>query len=208
LSFEDIPAGYSLTSCHGLYQQGTAVVATQVASASAAATPGRAALGWRVLQPASTALTVQRTRDGSGWIDLATVLADGDGHVEYVDTNVQTGVRYGYRLRWSDTRTGMQTGGEVWAEIPSGYRFAMHRVSPNPSHGNVAIDFEIAEPGSVRVELIDVAGRCVASRVLTSLAAGTHMVPITPTEALPPGVYMARIRAGAHVAQSRVILIR
>jgi hypothetical protein len=102
----------------------------------------------------------------------------------------------------------MQTGGEVWAEIPSGYRFAMHRVSPNPSHGNVAIDFEIAEPGSVRVELIDVAGRCVASRVLTSLAAGTHMVPITPTEALPPGVYMARIRAGAHVAQSRVILIR
>jgi hypothetical protein len=208
LHFLDIPAGHSIVSCYGFSQQGTAVVGTQVASASAAATPGRAELSWRVLQPASTALTVQRTHDGSGWIDLATALADGDGHVEYVDTSVQTGVRYGYRLRWSDTSTGMQTGGEVWAEIPAGYRFAMHRVSPNPSHGDVAINFEIAEPGAVRVELIDVAGRCVASRVLMSLAAGTHTVPITPTEALPPGVYMARIRAGAHIAQSRVIVIR
>lgn len=59
-----------------------------------------------------------------------------------------------------------------------------------------------------RLDVIDVAGRVVATRSLESLAAGPHEIELAGTNVLTPGIYFVRLRQGSQVAHARAAILR
>ena len=85
-------------------------------------------------------------------------------------------------------------------------------VAPNPTRGGTMIDFALAKPGEVALDLLDPSGRRVAS-LSGSFAAGRQQLAWDGrSEAgvpLPAGLYFVRMRvAGRDVGTRRVTLLR
>ena len=78
---------------------------------------------------------------------------------------------------------------------------------PNPAYRATAIRFALSRPEKVTLQVFDLAGREV--RVLVAgerLEAGNHERHLDTT-ALPPGVYLYRLRAGAQQQTQRLLVI-
>ena len=73
-----------------------------------------------------------------------------------------------------------------------------------PAGEESALEFSLAEPANVRMELFDVAGRLVASADEGTRPAGRHEIHWSPAAAR--GVYFLRVRAGEQVVSRRVFL--
>jgi len=84
--------------------------------------------------------------------------------------------------------------------------------SPNPSRGAVEIAFTLAAPGRVRLEILDVAGRRVATLADGGREAGRHALRWSGAgeDGAPaaPGVYFARLAAGKRTAAVRLVRVR
>jgi flagellar hook assembly protein FlgD len=80
---------------------------------------------------------------------------------------------------------------------------------PNPFASSTTIQFNLAEPGAVRLEIYDVIGRKVATLVDGSLSAGTHAVSWDGSS-VPNGIYFYTLtRAGAHTrAPGAMVVVR
>jgi hypothetical protein len=59
-----------------------------------------------------------------------------------------------------------------------------------------------------RLDVIDLAGRRVASRDLAGLGPGRHVVPLDETASLAPGVYTLRLASGGTVRMARLCVVR
>jgi hypothetical protein len=81
-------------------------------------------------------------------------------------------------------------------------------VLPNPMRGStLQLGFTLSRAGDVRLEVLDLAGRRVATHEVSGLEAGTHRVTLSPHRTLPPGVYRARlVQVGRSVSRSVVVL--
>ena len=77
------------------------------------------------------------------------------------------------------------------------------RAVPNPAFGPAAIEFTLGEDASVVLTVFDTAGRMVKAPQHRALAAGPQRIAL-PGD-LPPGIYFARIEAGARSQQGRFI---
>jgi hypothetical protein len=110
-----------------------------------------------------------------------------------IGARYQSGGLYVWRLN-VPTGTGPTAGAE----------FAL-TATPNPSSGSPRFTFELPEAADVRLALFDVLGREVAVVVDGARGAGTHHV--APGEALPPGVYVARLATGSQGASLRVTVV-
>jgi hypothetical protein len=179
---------------------------TLASLASASAVPGRVSLTWYV--ETSTSVGVYRTEDGALWTSLGRYTPDADGFVNVEDTDVQSGVRYGYRL-------GVLSGGhevpagQTWIEVPISAAFALGRVFPNPAAEGFSVTFSLASKAPATLDVIDLGGRRVASRNLGSLGAGQHTISLSrETARLPIGVYMVRLTQGSNVAKTKVSVLR
>ena len=114
---------------------------------------------------------------------------------------------------WLDWRAN--PGGDLWGEVVSelgtvsvptllvsGSSLAI--TSANPSRGRVHGEFALGAPGHVRLEVHDVAGRCVARLADGEEEAGRHPFEwdarVTSGTAAPPGVYFVSLRtaSGTH----------
>jgi hypothetical protein len=114
------------------------------------------------------------------------------------------------------------TGGATWIPSPQtgvetddGNDQALTRiefVAPNPMHGSTSISWRHAGAGSVRLEVLDVAGRCVARLEDGARAIGpvvTHWDGQDDAgKPLPSGVYVLRLTQGALVDSRPVVLVR
>jgi flagellar hook assembly protein FlgD len=74
------------------------------------------------------------------------------------------------------------------------------------------IRFEMARPGLARLEVFDVAGRCVRTLLHKHRAAGMHELSWTGEDesgrSLAPGIYLMRLVAHGHHDEHRVVKIR
>jgi catechol 2,3-dioxygenase-like lactoylglutathione lyase family enzyme len=90
----------------------------------------------------------------------------------------------------------------------SALRLAVPR--PNPSRGAVAFEFDLPEPGSATLDVLDAAGRRVARLVHDSQPAGRRVVEWRGTEAhglpAPAGLYWAVLSAAGETRVRRVVL--
>jgi ELWxxDGT repeat protein len=78
---------------------------------------------------------------------------------------------------------------------------------PNPAQDHATISFEIAEAGTVRVEVFDVLGRRVALLADGPVAAGEHSLT-WKAGTLPSGLYLVRLTSGDTAETQRLTLAR
>jgi hypothetical protein len=90
--------------------------------------------------------------------------------------------------------------------VPAGFRLL--GAYPNPSRGTASLEFELSAPDRVHVTVYDVLGREVARADAGERGSG-HGTAVLPTEGLPAGLYLYRIRletTGA-TASGRLVLV-
>jgi hypothetical protein len=76
-----------------------------------------------------------------------------------------------------------------------------------PVRGSARLRFELARPELVEIATYDVRGRIVGARVHETMPAGMHSVSLS-LDGLPPGVYAARLVAGARHEAVRLVHVR
>lgn len=83
---------------------------------------------------------------------------------------------------------------------------------PNPTSGQTAIEFRVAEPGPVTIEVFDITGRRVATLLDRQMAPGTYKVSWDGRSAsgqrLASGVYLYRMKARDFTATRRMTLVK
>jgi hypothetical protein len=92
----------------------------------------------------------------------------------------------------------------VPAEVP--LAFALESVRPNPSCGGaLTVHFSLPARSPATIELLDVAGRRIASR---EVGAGQHTLDLGEGQHLSPGLYLVRLTQGANARATRVAVLR
>jgi hypothetical protein len=85
--------------------------------------------------------------------------------------------------------------------------FALHPNFPNPFNPQTTIRFDIAQATPVRLRVFNAMGQQVATLAEGTYAPGTHEVTFDAS-ALPSGVYVYRIEAGAFQAMRTMVLLK
>jgi hypothetical protein len=141
---------------------------------------------------------------GADWSEVAILLPDGSGNLDYVDLDVVSGHRYGYRLRYLEEARVAYTA-ETWVDVP--WSLLMLRgARPNPAGPNFSIDLSLDDPpGAATLEIFDLQGRRKWRRDVSSLGPGDHLLAIHSL--LAPGIYLARLTglSGARVTPFIVV---
>ncbi len=88
-------------------------------------------------------------------------------------------------LYWPDTVLTIQNGNSI-EDVVSEKGFALLQNNPNPFDGTTYATLQVAEAGSVSVEITDMAGRSIGVTNTLSLQSGTHQLRVTLATA---GVY-------------------
>lgn len=199
----------SRSSYRGVYAQSLLTdgpVAAQLALVSASASDHGVALRWYAAEGAGLSATIERSENGAGFQFLAAITADGTGNLEYEDTAVTPGTRYGYRLRWREGAE-LRTSAETWIEVPRGLALALDAPSPNPSAGAVTLSITLPDARGATLGVFDLAGRRVASRDLAALGAGRHVVPLREAARLAPGLYVVELSQAGATRRTRLVRI-
>jgi len=135
----------------------------------------------------------------------------GAGPWVFVDTDVEPGATYAYRL------VGHVAGGEtlvagpvlVTIETPRRSELA---VWPNPVRDEASLRFDLPRAGRVRLRIFDVAGRQVREVVHRDATAGRFTVRwdgrSDDGRPVAAGVYVAQLESGAATVARRVVVSR
>ena len=92
---------------------------------------------------------------------------------------------------------------------PVGTASAIQRVYPQPSRaGKLTVQFVLGAAGPARLELLDVAGRLVATRDVRTLGTGIHVVDLAQGTHLNPGVYMVRFATANRQVTTRAVVLQ
>ncbi|TVQ78548.1 MAG: T9SS C-terminal target domain-containing protein [Flavobacteriales bacterium] len=97
----------------------------------------------------------------------------------------------------------------VWAENISVEKFKSQNrlmIYPNPSNGNFKFEMELSQAGNIKVEVLDLSGKLIHSRLFNNLPSGIFSQSIH-TE-WPSGVYVLRISSPDGVYQRRISIVR
>jgi hypothetical protein len=167
--------------------------------------PWGVTLEWHAPPAVTFSGTVERRGERSAWVTLGAVAQAASGLVRFRDASASPGVRYAYRVRWS-VGPSSSTTEPVWLDVPA-LRFALERI-PNPTSQGLTVAFSLPDAASARMEVLDVAGRRVASRSVGEMGAGDHVVQLAAPGALAPGMYVIRLTRGADTRVARVSIIR
>ena len=103
---------------------------------------------------------------------------------------------------WEDVAQGPAPAGG--RSIPAADGVVLGAPYLNPCRGAAAIVFTLPEAADVRLELLDAAGRSVATLAHGAYDGGEHVVALRGLEL--PGVYFCRLTAGSAVrGQKRLV---
>lgn len=98
------------------------------------------------------------------------------------------------------------------ATLPPPALRARLAAQPNPFNPQVSLRFALAEAGRVRLEILSVAGRRLRVLAEGGLAAGEQAITWdgrdAAGQALPSGVYLARLAAPGRLEQAKLVLLR
>jgi hypothetical protein len=170
---------------------------------SAEVKAGRVELAW--LAKGLDRATVYRAGANGDWKSLADVSADGTGRMTYADRDLIPNARYGYRLGFRQGGSEL-SGPETWIQAP-GLSLALGGAIPNPSRtGVVAIGLVLPADDTASFEVIDLAGRRVASQRL--VGAGSHTIEIGRESPLASGVYVVRLSQQGRSVRTKINVLR
>jgi hypothetical protein len=177
----------------------------EVALTGVEASPGRVILDWYAGAASGFSAAVERRGSATDFAAIGRAQADGSGDVRYEDATVTSGTRYAYRLSWLEGGI-LRTTPETWVDVPLAATFALHGARPNPSVRGVFISLSLPDGAPADLELVDVAGRRLATRTVSG--AGEHLVDLSQGLALEPGVYLVRLTRSGRSLTTRVTIVR
>ena len=190
-----------------LYNAGSLPTPVQTSLVRADAFLDRIELEWETNAGPGSATTVERSDAPGAWREVGTATVGAAQRVAFVDHDVASGARYGYRLGHDDG--GRQVfAGEVWVDVPGSRPLALRGSDSNPSGGHVIVTFTLPLAQTASLELMDLSGRRVASREVGSLGVGEHRVDMTPERPLIAGVYWLRLTQGNERRIAKVAILR
>jgi hypothetical protein len=104
------------------------------------------------------------------------------------------------------------SGVETVSGVPVASRPSIRKAFPNPFNPNTTIEFSVPKPGPVRVGIVDVRGRHVATLVNQTMSSGVYRVrwagQTTDGANVASGVYYAQIQSGGASGSGRLVLIK
>jgi hypothetical protein len=118
---------------------------------------------------------------------------------------------YWYRLMVDGDGAPLVVGSPYLVRTGARLRFALLQVAPNPAAGPVRIEFGVARPAPIEIDLFDVLGRKIASIARGEWPAGTHVIEWHGLEhktAAPAGWYLLRYRYPGGQDTRRLLLAR
>lgn len=189
---------------------GGAVTATDVAATEALYVDGCAQVTWYASDASGVPFTVERQQDGSGWVPLGTVLADGTGRVFRRDCEVVPRASYEYRLEWSNSGV-LQHTLPILVRIGVPLALTLAPPAPNPSADSATFQYTLAVSGPVRISVYDLAGRRVAHPLEATQTAGTHRMTWNVRDdrgrPLTAGCYMLRLETEDGTRVRRLVVM-
>lgn len=79
-------------------------------------------------------------------------------------------------------------------------------VFPNPSNGKTNFQYQLEQPGKVKVQIMDLQGRVLSETISGFQPIGTHQVVFDGSKQAA-GTYLYRIQSGSQVAQGQVVIL-
>jgi hypothetical protein len=187
-------------------------------SFTATARGGRVLVAWRTSREENHAgYNLYRQEDsgeGADYVKLNKALIVGRTPYEFEDGGVKAGRRYKYLLEAVELSGQKERFGPVRVEVPTAQKrvFALGQSYPNPARTGTTIRYSLAEAGTAALEVYDLSGRRVATLLAGAAEAGEREVAWNLTaedgSAVPPGVYIYRLRAGGDAAARRLVVSR
>jgi hypothetical protein len=169
-------------------------------------TEGGVEVRWQFGATASFAsMQVERSEGANGaWVVVPGEIREADGMMVMLDRGAVADHSYWYRVT-AMTSSGWVTTSEpraVPGSMPAG-GFALAGVTPIPSRGRTQITFAVARPARVRLSVVDVQGRRVATLADGMTAAGRHSVEWKGARA---GLYFVRYEWPGGSAVRRLVM--
>ena len=120
-----------------------------------------------------------------------------------------TRIDYALKLREDDGWTVLRTA-HLETAPPSPLRLV--DAVPNPFNPAIRIEFELAKPQTVRLEIYDLAGRQVAVLAAGPMTAGLHACTWNGRDKAgadaPSGTYLVRLNGESRMASRKIMLVR
>ena len=165
-------------------------------------------LAWEDFRGGSTDVYAQRMTAGapaSGWPANGVALTT-DGGEQYAPRLMNDGSG-GAIATWFDTRS--ISGSPVSVPGPSREPqiFALFGPWPSPAVRGLRVAFALPDGAPAKLELLDIAGRRIASREVGSLGAGRHLVGFERTH-IPAGIYVIRLTRGGRSLTTTASVLR
>ncbi len=211
--------GYVM-SCEGAYNRSAIgftfveTMATLLQSWSASFVGAGVELAWALSEvDPGVEFFVYRSENGADFLalDMAALARDNLGFT-YLDSNVQPGTKYVYRVEYAvdGGRRTLFLSEEV--RTPAAF-LALEQNRPNPFNPTTAIAYTLPEACAVRVVVYDVSGRLVARLVDGARqTAGRHAVEWNGRDAAgrvaSSGIYVYRLVAGKETLSRKMVLVR
>lgn len=186
--------------------------AVALGDVSAEETQGRIVVGWSAFLDAGARFQVVR-RDSdrgayapvSGEIDGASGRAD----FQWIDTRVRPSTEYYYKIAYRQ--------GQDWnysspvRVLTSAGRFSLRCAGPNPTAGDVRLEYQVPVSCEVILQVLNLEGRVVRTLLSGRVEAGTASTiwdgRSEDGRHAPAGIYFGRLRRGATHSSTRVVLL-
>ncbi len=163
-----------------------------------------------------TAAGTAQWGSGNGGVAIST--ADTTQYLPMIATDGAGGAI----LTWQDAREGTTDiyaqrvmsdgqlgGGPVGVSSETPLSADLAPVGPNPIRGGrLRMRFALTTGAAGALELIDVAGRRIATRDLVGLGPGSHMLELGADVHIPAGLYLVRLREGGNERVTRVAMLK
>ena len=89
------------------------------------------------------------------------------------------------------------------------HALSLDPVRPNPLRtGVLTVHFALPSGSAASLELLDLAGRRIATREVGSLGAGQHSLGLGEGCRLAPGLYLVCLRQGTNMRVTRVVELK
>lgn len=163
------------------------------------------AVTWQGADGSGVPAAVERRGLTGPWAPFATITSDDGGRWRITDPTATPGRTWSYRLVLG-ANVNDAAEAEVTIDVPAASTVELLGAVPSPARGGLSLAFRVAAPQPVAIELFDLAGRRVWGDSFAFAAAQTHVVRVEAP--LPPGVYLARMKAAARVLSKRVVVVR
>ena len=171
-------------------------------------------MSWATANPAVfTQLALQRATAQSGpWQELAIAMHDAGTRTSAFDGTAEPGHTYWYRLLGTTAAGSQSIAGPVSAQSGAPLAFALAAPHPNPARGAMTVAFSVARSANVRLSVLDLQGREVATLADGVHAAGRYEAhwqgSLRDGQRAATGLYFLRYTTPDRVVNQRVTLVR